>query len=98
MLSIDCPCCGPRDEVEFRYGGQSHVRRPAMSEQVSDEAWAAYLFMRANPRGRSLERWVHAGGCGQWFNIVRDTATHQITATYPMGEAAPPSATGEQPA
>ncbi|HLS32032.1 MAG TPA: sarcosine oxidase subunit delta, partial [Brevibacterium sp.] len=22
MLLIDCPHCGPRDEVEFHYGGQ----------------------------------------------------------------------------
>ncbi|MGZ8625813.1 MAG: sarcosine oxidase subunit delta, partial [Actinomycetota bacterium] len=24
MLLIPCPWCGPRDEVEFRYGGQAH--------------------------------------------------------------------------
>ena len=26
MLLIDCPHCGPRNEVEFRYGGEAHVQ------------------------------------------------------------------------
>ena len=28
MLLITCPWCGPREEVEFHYGGQAHVRLP----------------------------------------------------------------------
>ncbi len=28
MLLIPCPNCGPRDETEFHYGGQAHVRLP----------------------------------------------------------------------
>jgi sarcosine oxidase delta subunit len=35
------------------------------------------------------ERWCHSYGCGQWFNIVRDTVTHRILATYRMGEHKP---------
>jgi sarcosine oxidase subunit delta len=35
------------------------------------------------------ERWRHSFGCGLWFKLVRDTATHEIRATYRMGEAAP---------
>ena len=28
MLLIDCPHCGPRAEIEFRYGGEAHMVRP----------------------------------------------------------------------
>ncbi|MCP1469775.1 sarcosine oxidase subunit delta [Sphingobium sp. OAS761] len=87
MLLISCPHCGPRDEVEFSCGGQSHIVRPP--ESASDAEWAAYLFDRDNPRGVHRERWVHDHGCGQWFNIARDTVTHTISAVYPMGESAP---------
>ena len=84
MLLIPCPYCGPRDEIEFRWGGDAHVERPALS--VSDQAWADYLFLRRNPKGPSRERWLHAAGCRQWFNLVRDSATHQVTAVYKIGE------------
>lgn len=89
MLLINCPWCGARDEIEFRCGGQSHIVRPEPPEQVSDQQWGGYLFVRANPKGVSLERWVHAAGCRQWFNLARSTVTHEIHAVYPMGEAAP---------
>jgi heterotetrameric sarcosine oxidase delta subunit len=32
------------------------------------------------------ERWVHSYGCRQWFNVARDTVTHEITEVYKMGE------------
>jgi heterotetrameric sarcosine oxidase delta subunit len=89
MLLISCPHCGPRDEVEFRYGGQAHVARPKDPDALSDAAWADYLFMRDNPKGRFRERWVHAAGCRRWFNMVRDTATHRIVAVYKVGETPP---------
>ena len=87
MLRIDCPWCGPRDEIEFRWGGQSHIARPP--ESVSDQEWGRYLAERANPRGTHLERWLHAAGCRRWFNAARDTTTHEIKAVYCMDEAAP---------
>ncbi|MCI3181655.1 sarcosine oxidase subunit delta [Caulobacter sp. CCUG 60055] len=89
MLLIPCPWCGPRDETEFRCGGQSHIQRPEPYGAVGDQAWSDYLFTRANPKGAGRERWVHAFGCRQWFNLVRDTRTHEIAAVYPMG--APPA-------
>ncbi|MGH6613322.1 sarcosine oxidase subunit delta [Sphingomonas sp.] len=95
MLLIACPWCGPRDEVEFRCGGQSHITRPEPYNQVSDEAWGDYLFTRANPRGIHFERWVHVSGCGQWFNLARDTLTHEIKAVFRMGEAAPSAGAGD---
>lgn len=44
MLLIDCPFCGPRAEIEFRCGGESHIQRPGPHTQVSDAEWADYLF------------------------------------------------------
>jgi len=89
MLRISCPWCGPRDEIEFRCGGQSHIVRPGPPEQVDDENWGRYLSERSNPRGDHLERWLHVAGCRRWFNVARDTATHRIRAVYSMVEAAP---------
>jgi heterotetrameric sarcosine oxidase delta subunit len=87
MLRIKCPFCGVRDQTEFRYGGEATRRRPEHPEQASDQEWAEYLFYRENPKGRLLERWVHAYGCRQWFNIVRDTVSHDIIEARPMGAA-----------
>ncbi len=89
MLRIDCPWCGPRDEREFVYGGAAHIIRPSPPETVTDQAWADYLYRRDNPMGLALERWVHRHGCGQWFNVARDTVSHDIRATYKMGDPAP---------
>jgi len=87
MLRIACPYCGVRDEPEFIFGGPAHVTRP--NAQVDDAAWTAYLFNRKNPAGTHLERWLHAYGCGRWFNVARDTRTHQILQTYVMGPPPP---------
>lgn len=89
MLLITCPHCGARDEVEFRYGGAAHIARPENPGDVSDDEWAAYLFVRNNPKGRFAERWMHRDGCRKWFNMVRDTVTHEILATYKPGEPRP---------
>ena len=89
MLLIACQFCGPRDETEFRYGGQAHVARPLEPAALGDAAWADYLFMRDNPKGAFRERWMHAGGCRRWFNVLRDTRDHRILAVYRIGEAPP---------
>ncbi len=87
MLRLSCPFCGTRDEVEFHCGGDAHVVRPG--PEVSDAEWSDYLFNQRNPRGVHYERWCHAFGCGQWFNVARNTFTHEIHAVYRMGEPAP---------
>lgn len=87
MLRIPCPYCGVRDEDEFRFGGPSHVARP--DPDCTDEQWADYLFNRENPRGVHFERWLHAFGCGRWFNVARHTVTHEIFAVYRMGDPKP---------
>jgi sarcosine oxidase, subunit delta len=52
----------------------------------SDAEWEAYLFIRANPKGRHHERWRHIHGCGRFFNAVRDTVTDKFETTYKAGE------------
>ena len=88
-MRIECPWCGPRDETEFHYGGEAHIARPADPDALSDDDWADYLFMRANPKGIHAERWMHAQGCRRWFNVLRHTASHDILAVYPMGAPRP---------
>lgn len=88
MLLIPCPYCGDRHESEFVCGGQAHVVRP--DPQASDDAaWARYLYYRTNTRGSRTERWFHIRGCRRWFNVVRNTASHEIVASYRMGESPP---------
>ena len=89
MLLIECPDCGPRDEVEFRYGGQAGIATPADPDALDDAAWADYLFMRDNPKGPFAERWCHTAGCRRWFNAVRDTLTNEVLAVYRTGEPRP---------
>lgn len=85
MLRIRCPWCGVRDEPEFHYGGQAHLPYPGAD--VDDRAWATFLYYRDNPAGPYRERWVHSAGCRQWFNVIRDTTTHQILGSYRVDEA-----------
>ena len=87
MLQITCPYCGCRDESDFSFGGESHITRPSLDS--IDAEWSDYLFNRENPKGIHYERWVHSYGCGRWFNVARNTVTHEIHATYKMGEPKP---------
>lgn len=89
MLRIDCPFCGPRLENEFTCGGESHISRPGPPARVSDAEWGNYLFNRINPRGLHFERWCHSYGCGQWFNVARDTLSYEIKAVYRMSDPKP---------
>ena len=88
MLLIECPYCGARDETEFHYGGEAHLVRPTDPAALDDRAWAEYLFFRKNTKGIFAERWVHNQGCRRWFNMLRDTRTHEIVKVYKTGETA----------
>jgi sarcosine oxidase subunit delta len=90
MLRIPCPHCGTRDETEFAFGGPSHLTRPG--NDADNSTWTAYLFSRENPVGVQFERWVHLYGCSRWFNVARNTVTHEILKAYPMGDPKPDSA------
>ncbi len=89
MLLILCPYCGERPEVEFSYGGQAHLTRPADPSLTGDEEWGEFLYLRHNEKGVHAERWRHTHGCGRFFNALRDTRTDQFLGTYRMGEHPP---------
>lgn len=89
MLLIRCPYCGERPEPEFAYGGEARIARPADPAAVSDDDWAAYLYLRTNAKGVHAERWRHTRGCGRFFNALRDTTTDRFIATYKAGEKRP---------
>lgn len=84
MLIIPCPWCGPRGEAEFAWGGEPAIR-PIPAPEVSDARWADYLYHRTNAKGANRELWCHSAGCGQWFLLERDTATHAIAASHRPG-------------
>ncbi len=87
MLLIRCPYCEEdRPEIEFSYGGEAHIARPLNPDELSDEQWAEYLFIRSNRRGLHHERWLHAHGCARFFNALRDTVSDKFEMTYKMGE------------
>lgn len=93
MQLIECPYCGPREEIEFHYGGQAHVAYPEDPASLSETDWANYLFFRDNPKGPFAERWVHAAGCRKWFNAIRDTSTYRFLAVYQAGQPRPDQST-----
>ena len=76
MIRIDCPWCGPRDEIEFTYRGDATVRRP--DADAPAEALHDYVYARKNPRGWHKEWWHHAHGCRQYLQVVRHTLTHEV--------------------
>ena len=89
MQLIHCPWCGPREEVEFCYGGQAHRAYPHDPAALSDAQWARFVFYRDNPKGPFAERWSHSAGCRRWFNAVRDTRSDRFLATYKIGDPRP---------
>lgn len=88
MLNLPCPYCGLRPETEFAYGGEAHRPRPD-GARSDDAEWADHLFKAANPKGWTRERWRHVHGCGQWFNLLRDTATDRVGPAYKVGAPKP---------
>jgi sarcosine oxidase subunit delta len=86
MMQLPCPWCGVRDEPEFLCGGTTAIARPPL--EASDQEWGQYLFFRDNPKGVHYERWRHAFGCGQWFNVARNTVTHEVLTVYRICESA----------
>ncbi len=97
MLLIPCPWCGPRDENEFTCGGEAHIARPTNGEQLTDAEWARVPVHAQEPEGRALRALDACHGCRRWFNVARDTVTHEIYAVYKMGEPAPQIDRRERP-
>lgn len=75
MMLIDCPCCGPRAQIEFAY--ERTLDSIVTLDMPADEA-VIRLYARANPRGLDDELWQHRLGCRQWLVLRRDRRTHDI--------------------
>ncbi len=86
MLNIKCPYCGDRSQKEFAYGGDGTVVRPELNQEISDEKWDEFVYLRKSPRGKHIELWHHISGCRQWIKVQRDTVTHEIFRTAKMNE------------
>ena len=86
MLNIKCPYCGDRSQKEFAYGGDGTVVRPELNQEISDEKWDEFVYLRKSPRGKHVELWHHIAGCRQWIKVQRDTVTHEIFRTAKMSE------------
>jgi sarcosine oxidase, subunit delta len=70
---LPCPNCGPRDVVEFRYGGQI----------LTDSSTGKNL-----PEVQT-ERWYHRYGCRRWLQARRDVTNNTVLETSWLGEEAP---------
>ena len=92
---IRCPGCGPREALEFSYGGET-TKRPSPDAPGRD--LAAYLYFRRTVNGWQTEWWLHQSGCRRWFLAERHTGTNEVRRTYWPGEGAndpdPASASG----
>lgn len=80
MQSFPCPFCGLRDETEFHFAAEAGKERPEPAPEVSDVAWADYLYLNAAPRGQAREVWMHLT-CGEFFVMTRDTVSREVTAS-----------------
>ena len=94
MLLIRCPFCGPRPEIEFRYGGEAHISRPVDPGALDDSAWGVFPYERSNPAGEHAERWHHVHGCRRYFNAIRNTVTDHFLTSYPSGSPRPSEGEG----
>jgi methylglutamate dehydrogenase subunit B len=92
MLLIPCPWCGPRNQIEFTYGGDASVRRPA--PDAAELVWVDYVYLRDNPCGPIDELWYHGAGCRSWLKVRRNTRTHDILGSAPPNQ---PIAAAETP-
>ena len=76
---LECPNCGERSGVDFRFGGEIVVRP---GQEASAWERTLYYYFRDNEAGVHREWWYHKFGCRKWFCAVRDTNTNQVLRTY----------------
>lgn len=83
-MLIPCPVCGLRDHEEFLYQGDATLERPDIADP-DPARWAAYVYDRANPRGKHTEYWHHVHGCRAWLVVTRSTETHDVSGAVLVG-------------
>jgi sarcosine oxidase subunit delta len=83
MKILNCPLNGPRNIVEFSYGGElHHMPDPSRSDP---RAWAEYVFFHDNSAGIVIEWWYH-NATAYWFLAERNTITDEIIRTFPASD------------
>jgi sarcosine oxidase subunit delta len=87
MILLPCAWCGPRDATEFQHVGEA-VSRPD-PRTATPAQWRAYLYLRANPRGWTVETWYHRMGCRRFLKIERHTETNEFRPLAAAGPAGP---------
>ena len=89
MLLIHCPWCGPRDETEFRCGGEAHIARPADPDALTD-ARMGRLPLHAQEPARAC---ISSDGCTRRLPaLVQRRARHgdaRDLAVYKIGDRSP---------
>ena len=76
-MRLNCPLCGERDRREYYYQGAAiALVRP--DADAGNDAWEAYVHLRRNPAGETVDLWQHEAGCGAWLSVRRNTVTHEI--------------------
>ncbi len=75
---LTCPCCGPREVTDFRFGGEV-VPRPTSAPGRRE--LNTYNYFRRNVAGIQREWWYHRSGCRAWFIAERDTRTNAVQWT-----------------
>jgi len=80
MQRFPCPFCGLRDETEFHFIVEAGHARPEPAVDVTDDAWAAYLYTCKAPKGATTEVWLHLT-CAEYFLLHRDTMTRVVASS-----------------
>lgn len=83
MKIMNCPLNGPRNVLEFVWGGE--VKTMPDPVRCSDREWAEYTFLENNTAGVVREWWCHVPS-SYWFIAERNTVTDEIIRTYPASE------------
>ena len=83
MKIMNCPLNGPRNILEFVWGGE--VKAMPDPAKCSDAEWAEYTFLENNTAGIVREWWCHVPS-SYWFIAERNTVTDEILKTYPASE------------
>lgn len=78
-MLLPCPYCGPRNVSEFHYAGELSERPDPNATGIGE--WRAYLYLRNNPAGWTIETWYHRAGCRQHFVVERHTVTNEVRAS-----------------
>ncbi len=75
MLRIPCPYCG----CAMRPSSSSAGPRTSLGpdSRSDDRTWTRLSVHAREPRGIHYERWLHAFGCGRWFNVRKGRVESQ---------------------